>query len=163
MKPPRKVFVLNGPNLNMLGLRETDVYGTDTLEDLEEQLVAAGKELSGGLDLLFFQSNYEGEMIECVQQIAIEAMQSNTVAGVIINPGGWTHTSIALRDALAILPAVLIAEVHISNLAEREEFRQFSYIEDLADLRIMGRGIGGYVEALRWIAGEIQKIPADVH
>ncbi len=135
---PRILFI-DGPNLNLLGTREPDVYGTRTLADIRREVsVAARKE---GADVEFFQSNHEGEIVSRLQEARGKA------DGVVINPAAYTHTSIAIRDALlsAGVPAV---EVHLSNPAAREPFRRSSVIEDVVAGRIAGFGGHGYVLAL---------------
>jgi len=137
------IAVLNGPNLNMLGLREPRIYGPDTLEDVEQLCVDTAEEL--GLAIDFRQTNSEGELIDWVQQCRGRA------AGIVINPAGLTHTSVSLMDALlsAELPVV---EIHISNIHKREEFRHHSYVSKVAQGVICGFGIHGYALALTAMA-----------
>jgi 3-dehydroquinate dehydratase II len=141
-----RVLVVNGPNLDLLGRREPTVYGTDTLADLEARCRTAAAEL--GLEVDARQSNHEGVLIDAVH----EAMTDH--GGVIINPGGYTHTSVALRDALAALP-VPVVEVHLSNVHAREAFRSHSYVSPVATAVIAGAGITGYDLALRLLAERI--------
>jgi 3-dehydroquinate dehydratase-2 len=133
------VFVLNGPNLNLLGQREPAIYGKATLAEIEGQCHEAGRRL--GLAVHFRQTNHEGALIDWVQAAATEAK------GIIINPGGFTHTSVALHDALkgAGLPVI---EVHLSNIFAREAFRQHSYVSPVASGVICGLGPLGYILAL---------------
>jgi 3-dehydroquinate dehydratase II len=140
----KTIAIINGPNLDRLGLREPDVYGRATLADLERGLKAEAATL--GVELSFFQSNHEGAIID---QFA--ALASAGVAGVVINPGGLTHTSVALRDAIAGagLPTV---EVHISNIHAREEFRRQSVTAGACIGAIAGLGFSGYALALRFLA-----------
>ncbi len=145
MSSPR-VLVVNGPNLDLLGRREPAVYGTDTLADLEARCRATAAEL--GLEVDARQSNHEGVLIDAVH----EAMTGH--GGVIINPGGYTHTSVALRDALAALP-VPVVEVHLSNVHAREAFRSHSFVSPVATAVIAGAGITGYDLALRLLAERI--------
>jgi 3-dehydroquinate dehydratase-2 len=137
------IAVLNGPNLNMLGLREPLVYGPDTLEDVEQLCMDVALELGVAID--FRQTNSEGELITWVQQCR------GRVAGIVINPAGYTHTSIALMDALlsADLPVI---EVHISNIHRREEFRHHSFVSKVAQGVLCGFGIRGYAMALTAMA-----------
>ena len=141
------ILVLNGPNLNRLGKRQPEVYGSTTLADVEAMISTEAQHL--GLDVEFFQSNHEGELVERVHAAA------DAGHAVIINPGAFTHTSVALRDALAeIADGAGFVEVHISNVHAREEFRQHSYLSDIARGVIAGLGIFGYVAALRYFAAE---------
>lgn len=142
------VLILNGPNLNMLGKREPAVYGTATLADIETRLRAQGEKM--GLNLEFFQSNDEGALVSRVQQ----AM--GTSSGVIVNAGAYTHTSIALLDALSML-AVPVIEVHLSNVYRRESFRHKSYISMVAQGVICGFGAESYILALSAIRPLLQK------
>lgn len=133
------LVVLNGPNLNLLGEREPEVYGQETLADVEALCRSRAEEL--GYDLDFRQTNHEGVLIDAIHEVRRSA------AGLVINAGGWTHTSVAIRDALAAVAGTVV-EVHISDVHAREEFRRHSYISDVADEVIIGRGIRGYVDAL---------------
>lgn len=143
------VMVINGPNLNRLGRRQPEVYGSTTLDDVQRSIVELGDEL--GLRVGFFQSNHEGELIECVHACA------DAHVPVIINPGGFTHTSVALRDALAeVADDQGFVEVHISNVHAREEFRHHSYLSPIAVAVIAGCGVEGYRLALRFIASRNQ-------
>lgn len=138
------VVVLNGPNLNLLGEREPEIYGHDTLADVEAMCRTRADEL--GHDLDFRQTNHEGVLIDAIQEVRSSA------AGVIINAAGWTHTSVAIRDALAAVVAPVV-EVHISDVFAREEFRHFSYLSDMAEEVIVGRGVAGYVDAIDAVCG----------
>lgn len=140
----KKIGILNGPNLDRLGKREPEIYGAATLADLEKALAATAAQL--GITVEFFQSNHEGELID---QIARWADAGFT--GLILNPGGLTHTSVALRDSVAGAGMPLI-EVHISNIHRREPFRHHSYISGVALGVIAGLGLEGYHAALRWLA-----------
>lgn len=140
-----KVLIINGPNLNMLGKRETPVYGKVALSDIERMVKE--KALSLGIEVAFFQSNHEGELIDRVHKAG-----ADKVDGIIINPGGYTHTSVALRDAMLAVNIPFI-EVHISNVAKREEFRHVSYFSDIAVGTITGLGPNGYCLALEGLAG----------
>ncbi|MBF6183276.1 type II 3-dehydroquinate dehydratase [Nocardia otitidiscaviarum] len=136
------ILVLNGPNLNMLGTRQPEVYGADTLDDV----VALCRATAARFDreVVSFQSNHEGALIDRVH--AARGVES----GIVINPGGLTHTSVALRDAL-VIPEVPIVEVHISNVHAREEFRHHSYISPIATAVIAGMGIRGYAAAVEYL------------
>lgn len=138
---PTKILVLNGPNLNRLGKRQPEVYGTTTLTDIEKRVRAHAAPLN--IDAEFFQSNHEGELIDKVHEAADEGWP------VIINPGGFTHTSVALRDALAeIADGAGFVEVHISNVHAREPFRAHSYLSPIARGVIAGLGVYGYIAAV---------------
>ena len=137
--------VLNGPNLNRLGKRQPEVYGATTLADVEALIAEEAARL--GVAVEFFQSNHEGEMLDRVHAAADQGH------AVIINPGGWTHTSVALRDALAeVADGQGFVEVHISNVHAREPFRHHSYLSPIARGVIAGLGIEGYRAALRYLA-----------
>jgi len=142
----KTVFVLNGPNLNLLGTRQPEIYGTESLEEIEAGLRALGKTL--GLDIEFRQSNHEGVLVDWCQQAAGKA------AGLIINAGGYSHTSVAIRDALAAL-AIPVVEVHLSNIYGREDFRRTSLISPVASASICGFGPRGYHFALEGLAGKL--------
>lgn len=135
-----KILVLHGPNLNLLGTREPEVYGSMTLEDINNKLIELGKEL--GTEITVFQSNHEGALIDALQEAR------TTVSGVIFNPGGYTHTSIALRDAISAIQIPVI-EVHISNVYAREEFRHVSMISGVCKGKIVGLGWRSYLLGLR--------------
>lgn len=141
----KKIAILNGPNLNRLGKREPEIYGSQTLEDLEKRLNAEAEELTCELD--FYQSNHEGELID-----KIIDFEDSAYGGLIINPGGLTHTSIALRDTIAG-SSISTIEVHISNIHQREDFRQKSVTAGACTGTIAGLGFQGYSLALRFLAG----------
>jgi 3-dehydroquinate dehydratase-2 len=143
------VLVINGPNLNTLGTREPEIYGSTTLADIEAGLVAQGRE--AGLEVDCFQSNHEGEIIDRLHAARVDGTRF-----VIINPGAFTHTSVAIRDAFAAV-AVPFCEVHISNVHAREEFRRHSYLSDLAVGVLTGFGAFGYTMAMDYA---IQKLAA---
>jgi 3-dehydroquinate dehydratase-2 len=137
------VYVLNGPNLNLLGKRQPEIYGHETLADVERDCGALGDEL--GLRVRFLQSNWEGQIIDWIHEARGEA------AGIVINPGAFTHTSVAIFDALNAFDGLVI-EVHISNVHKRESFRHHSYVSLRADGIIVGCGTEGYQLGLRRIA-----------
>ena len=139
----RKILVIHGPNLNMLGMREPDIYGHQTLEEIDAALQAQAERLE--LHLETFQSNHEGDMVDKIQQA------HDSFHGIIINPAAYTHTSIAIRDALSLLniPAV---EVHLSNIYNRESFRRTSMMSAVVSAQISGFGSNGYLLALEGLA-----------
>jgi 3-dehydroquinate dehydratase-2 len=139
----QKILVLHGPNLNLLGTREPEIYGHETLADIDRRLIAQGKR--AGAVVTCFQSNHEGALIDRVQ-----LAKKQEVAFIVINPAGFTHTSVALRDALAGT-AIPFIEVHLSNIHAREPFRRHSYFSDLAAGTICGLGSRGYELALQAI------------
>lgn len=149
MSKKASILVIQGPNLNLLGTREPDVYGKTTLEDIHQKLGKLAKEQS--VDLNTFQSNHEGELIDRIQRA-----KQDGVDFIIINPGAFTHTSVALRDALAGV-AIPFTEVHLSNIHQREEFRKHSYLSDIATGVICGLGAIGYELALQAAITRLKK------
>lgn len=137
------ILVLNGPNLNMLGTRQPEVYGNETLDDIVTLCKRTAARHNRGIDT--FQSNSEGELIDRIHRAR------GVESGIVINPGGLTHTSVALRDAL-VIPEVPIIEVHISNVHAREDFRHHSYVSPIAAGVITGLGSYGYVAAIEYLA-----------
>jgi 3-dehydroquinate dehydratase-2 len=142
------VLVLNGPNLGRLGTREPEVYGTTTYDQLVALCQDAGRDLS--VDVEVRQTDAEHEMISWLHEAA------DTGVAVVLNPGGWTHTSVALRDACAALTAPLV-ELHISNVHAREEFRRHSYVSPVASAVMAGFGVAGYPLAIRWLVERQQR------
>ncbi|WP_288873083.1 type II 3-dehydroquinate dehydratase [uncultured Microbacterium sp.] len=136
----RRILLVNGPNLNLLGTREPEVYGTATLADVERITAEAAASL--GFEIRTVQSNHEGVLIDAIHDARGEC------EGIVINPAGLTHTSVVLRDALTGV-SLPFAEVHISDVYAREEFRHHSFLHDVAAVRVIGRGVEGYAEALR--------------
>ena len=142
-KTKPKILVVHGPNLNLLGARETDVYGTATLGDIDRALVVLAKEL--GLEIESFQSNSEGEIVSALQATR------GRCQGVLINPAGYTHTSVAIRDAV-LASELPVVEVHLSNIYKREEFRHRSLLADVAVGQVSGFGPSSYLLGLRALA-----------
>lgn len=145
------VLVLNGPNLNLLGTREPEVYGSQTLADVQQLCEQTAAPL--GLTVEFRQSNSEGTLIDAVQEARA------TMAAIVVNPAGYSHTSIALMDALAAC-GLPIAEVHLSNIHRREQFRHLSYVSKVAGAVIAGCGAAGYAFALQWVAAQLESSPS---
>ena len=139
MTKQKNILILNGPNLNLLGIRQPEIYGSRTLKDLEEMCLSKGKACS--MNIKFEQSNSESELVTFIQ----EAIKTSD--GIIINAAAYSHTSVAILDALNCFTGYVI-EVHISDISKREEFRKFSYVSLRADYVIMGKGLEGYMEAL---------------
>lgn len=140
-----RVIIINGPNLNLLGVREPEVYGTQTFETYFSELKNKFNELT----LEYYQSNHEGALIDKLHEVGF------TYEGIVINPGAYTHTSIALRDAIAAITTPVF-EVHISNLAEREAFRQVSYVADVCLGTVSGMGMEGYALAIERLLEEVK-------
>lgn len=148
-KVNKTILVIHGPNLNMLGKREPDIYGHTTLSKIDINLEKLGEKL--GLKVETFQSNHEGDIVDQIQKA------SKTIQGLIINPAAYTHTSIAIRDALLLLDIPII-EIHLSNIYKREPFRHKSLISDVATGQISGFGTHGYELALKALARIIDNI-----
>ena len=143
------VLVINGPNLNMLGIREPDIYGKKTYENLVAEMTAYANER--GVAVSFFQSNHEGALVDAIQQAYFDK-----VDGIIINPAAYTHTSVAILDALKAV-SIPTVEVHISKVNEREDFRRVSYVGLVAEKTIAGHGIEGYFEAVDYLIEKNKK------
>ena len=137
-----KILVINGPNLNMLGIREPDIYGKQNFAALEEFIKDSAKE--AGVDVSLFQSNHEGEIVDVIQSAY------KVFDGIVINPAAYTHTSVAILDALKAV-AIPTVEVHLSDINEREEFRKFSYVSLVAKKTICGLGFEGYRKAIFFV------------
>lgn len=137
----KKILVINGPNLNMLGLREPHIYGSRTYADLVEFIKSS---LSDKAETDFYQSNHEGDIIDKIQQAR------GVFDGIVLNAGGYTHTSVAIADAISAC-GVPTAEVHISDITKREKFRHFSYLTDVCVTTVMGMGFDGYIKAAEYL------------
>ena len=146
MPTPRRLLLVNGPNLNLLGIREPDVYGHDTLADVVSLVERTAAE--SGVEVRAVQSNHEGVLIDAIHEARTDCV------GIVINPGGLSHTSVVLRDALAGV-ALPVAEVHISDVYAREPFRHHSYVTDVAVVHVTGKGVAGYAEAVRLLLDTI--------
>ncbi len=142
----KPIFVINGPNLNLLGTREPEVYGTQTLDDIEEICVKTAKKF--GRKIIFVQSNIEGELIDFIQQAGREGV------GIVINPAAYTHTSVALHDALKAVDVPSV-EIHLSQPAKRESFRRRSYVAEAVHGTISGFGVDSYVLGLQALSNLI--------
>ena len=147
----RSVLVVHGPNLNLLGTREPEIYGRETLDGVNRRLEATGK--AQGIKVACFQSNHEGRLVDRIQEA-----RSQGVGFIIINPAAYTHTSVALRDALAAV-AIPFIEVHLSNVHAREAFRHRSFVSDIAVGTIAGLGSRGYDFALDYALGQLKPGP----
>lgn len=135
-----KILVINGPNMNMLGIRQPEIYGHATYEDLKSMIAGEAERL--GAEVSFFQSNHEGALVDAIQQAYFDGVE-----GIILNPAAYTHTSVALLDALKAV-AIPTVEVHISDVAAREDFRQVSYVRPACIATVTGRGFAGYLDAM---------------
>ena len=138
-----KILVINGPNLNFLGIREKGIYGTMNYEGLVQMLKEKGKET--GNDIIVFQSNHEGAIIDRIQEAYFDGTD-----GIVINPGAFTHYSYAIRDALASVEIPKV-EIHISDITKREEFRKISVTKEVCEKQIYGKGVAGYLEAIDYL------------
>lgn len=135
-----KIKIINGPNLNMLGIREPEIYGNNNYDCLKKLIADKAKEM--GIDVEIYQSNHEGAIVDEIQNSFYDGTN-----GIVINPAAYTHTSVAIADALKAV-GLSTVEVHISDVSKRESFRQVSYVRDVAVKTIMGKGFDGYVEAM---------------
>ncbi|ART71459.1 type II 3-dehydroquinate dehydratase [Mycobacterium dioxanotrophicus] len=142
----RRLLLLNGPNLNLLGTRQPEVYGATTLPEIEASVTALAAEL--GFEVRAVQSNHEGVLIDAIHEARGDC------AGIIINPGAYSHTSVAIPDALTSVE-LPVAEVHLSNIHRREPFRHHSYVSAVAEMVIAGAGPAGYEYAVRYLAGKL--------
>lgn len=136
----KKIAIINGPNLNLVGIREPEIYGTQSLDDYLQQLVQQYDDV----EFTLYQSNHEGDIIDELQRVGF------TVDGIVLNAGGYTHTSVAIADAIAAITAPVV-EVHISDLTQREPWRQHSMLTAVCVTTIMGHGLDGYREAIEFI------------
>ena len=148
----KRILIIHGPNLNLLGSREPDIYGRDTLKSLNRLLERRARELNVRLGI--YQSNHEGRLIDRIHR------SKGRVSGILINPGGLTHTSVVLRDALTGVN-IPVVEVHLSDIESREPFRSVSMIADLCAARFSGMGVGSYLKGLEFLAAGDPAKPAD--
>ncbi len=147
----KKILLLNGPNLNLLGSREPGKYGNETLQDVEEKCRQLATQFS--CELESFQSNIEGELINAIHQAGAE-YKNGDLLGIVFNPGAYTHTSIALHDAISAITAPVV-EVHITNVHARESFRHHSYISPVAAGTVIGMGTKGYLVGIRYLTEQL--------
>ena len=159
-----KIVIINGPNLNLLGKREPAIYGTQSMEQILVDIQRAHMDVH----FTYLQSNHEGDLIDWIQEVGqptpipslkgmvvIDEAMRQEVIGVVLNAGGYTHTSVALRDAVACAN-VPVVEVHISDISQREEFRRVSLLTDVCNHSIIGHGTKGYQEAVEWLLGRVE-------
>lgn len=148
-----KIVIINGPNLNMLGKREPSIYGIRSMEQVLVDIQRAHMDIH----LHYLQSNHEGDLIDWIQNYGIEAMrqEGDEATGIVLNAGGYTHTSVALRDAVACAE-IPVVEVHISDITQREDFRRISLLKDVCANSIIGHGTDGYLEAVEWIMERVE-------
>jgi len=144
-----KILILNGPNLNRLGLRKPEIYGSKTMAQILLEIQRTWPEVH----LTYFQSNHEGDLIDQIQKANGEGLEANEYDGIVLNAGGYSHTSVALRDAVED-SQVPVIEVHISNIYEREAFRHISLLTPVCAYSIIGQGTDGYAQAVKWIINE---------
>lgn len=148
-----KIVIINGPNLNMLGKREPSIYGTRSMEQVLVDIQRAHMDIH----LHYLQSNHEGDLIDWIQNYGIEAMrqEGDGATGIVLNAGGYTHTSVAIRDAIACAE-IPVVEVHISDITQREDFRRTSLLTEVCAHSIIGHGTNGYLEAVEWILERVE-------
>ena len=144
-----KILVLNGPNMNMLGIREPEIYGKETYDDLVNRISDHAKKLGAVVD--FFQSNHEGDLVDAIQKAYFDKID-----GIIFNPGAYTHTSVAIADAVKAV-GIPTVEVHISNVSSRESFRQISFVRTVCVKTIIGMGLSGYNAAMDFLFENYRK------
>ena len=147
-----RIVIFNGPNLNLLGKREPSIYGIRSME----QVLVDIQRAHPNVYLEYHQSNHEGDLIDWVQEFGLLALNQEPCDGIVLNAGGYTHTSVALRDAVACCQ-VPVVEVHISNITQREEFRRVSLLTDICTHAIIGHGTDGYMQAIEWILSRNKK------
>ncbi len=144
-----KILILNGPNINMLGIREPEIYGRKSYNDLVESIKTHAENI--GAEVVFYQSNHEGALVDAIQNAYYEKID-----GIVFNPAAYTHTSIAIADALKAV-GIPTVEVHISDISSREDFRKISYVRDVVAKTITGEGFDGYCHAMDYLTEHIEK------
>lgn len=143
----KRIGILNGPNLNCLGRRETDIYGTKSMEQIMVDLQRRYPDVY----FSYYQSNHEGDLIDRLQEpLEQTSCEQDPLIGIVLNAGGYTHTSVALRDAVALCP-IPVVELHISDITQREAFRRVSLLTDVCAYSVIGHGTDGYQEAVQWL------------
>lgn len=147
-----KILILNGPNLNRLGLRKPEIYGRQTMA----QILLDIQKRWPDVHFVYRQSNHEGDLIDWIQEPSAVSLQPSDVAGIVLNAGGYSHTSVALRDAVEECE-VPVVEVHISDISQREEFRRVSLLTDVCAHSIIGHGTEGYKEAVKWLTEGVKE------
>ncbi len=147
-----KILILNGPNLNRLGLRKPEIYGRQTMA----QILLDIQKRWPDVHFVYRQSNHEGDLIDWIQEPSAVSLQPSDVAGIVLNAGGYSHTSVALRDAVEECE-VPVVEVHISDISQREEFRRVSLLTDVCAHSIIGHGTEGYKEAVEWLSERVKE------
>ncbi len=147
-----KILILNGPNLNRLGLRKPEIYGRQTMA----QILLDIQKRWPDVHFVYRQSNHEGDLIDWIQEPSAVSLQPSDVAGIVLNAGGYSHTSVALRDAVEECE-VPVVEVHISDISQREEFRRVSLLTDVCAHSIIGHGTEGYKEAVEWLSEGVKE------
>lgn len=148
-----KILILNGPNLNRLGLRKPEIYGRQTMA----QILLDIQKRWPDVHFVYRQSNHEGDLIDWIQEPSAVSLQPSDVAGIVLNAGGYSHTSVALRDAVEECE-VPVVEVHISDISQREEFRRVSLLTDVCAHSIIGHGTEGYKEAVEWLTEGVKEL-----
>ena len=148
-----KILILNGPNLNRLGLRKPEIYGRQTMA----QILLDIQKRWPDVHFVYRQSNHEGDLIDWIQEPSAVSLQPSDVAGIVLNAGGYSHTSVALRDAVEECE-VPVVEVHISDISQREEFRRVSLLTDVCAHSIIGHGTEGYKEAVEWLSERVKEL-----
>lgn len=149
-----KILVIHGPNLNLLGIREPEIYGKLNLKEINATLQSHAQK--AGVEIYFFQSNHEGDIVDRIQEVM------GNVEGILINPAAYTHTSVAIRDAIKAV-GIPTVEVHLSDISKREEFRKFSYIKDVAVAQFSGEGLNSYTKGLDFLIQYINQIREKSH
>jgi len=150
----KRIVILNGANLNWLGRRETAIYGLQSMEQVMLDIQRHHPDVC----FTYYQSNHEGDLIDRLQEPLEQSLDKEPLAGIVLNAGGYTHTSVAIRDAVAMCP-VPVVEVHITDISQREPFRRVSLLTDVCAYSIIGHGTDGYLEAVQWLLENLKNQP----